>query len=341
MSAFLDACYGRKTQFTPVWFMRQAGRYLPGYRELRKQHNIVELIRDPTLAVEVTTEPILLAGFDAAIVFSDIVLPLQSMGVNVRLEEGVGPVFASPIDASGVETLSAGRPSDDLWFVPEQIRLFRAKNNLPIIGFSGAPFTLAAYMIEGGYRRGFEKTKAFIYLHWKEWDKLMRLLVQNISEYLNSQIKAGAGAVQLFDSWVGSLSPYDYERYVRPYNDILTQEVVGVPRIYFGTEMGGMIKSLSHSGFEVISLDWRTELPDGWSMLGRQKSIQGNLDPAALLGGKDYAVKETKRILDSVECSNGHIFNLGHGVLPSTDPSVVKEVVRFVHEYSRERRIKG
>lgn len=316
--------------------MRQAGRYLPGYRRIRASKSIVDVIKDPRLAVEVVTEPVEAFNFDAAIVFSDIILPLQGMGVDVKLEEGVGPVLEKGFKPSAVDKISEGNPEEDMGYVLEQIEVFKQSHNVPLIGFSGAPFTLASYIVEGGYSRGFSETKRFMFERTEKWFELMSKLTSNTAKYLNSQIRAGVDAVQLFDSWVGALSPADYAEYVEPFNTRLANSVKGVPRIYFGTESAGLLHRLRQLDFEVVGVDWRSEISAAWRVLGDGKAVQGNLDPAALLGGKAHALRRTKEILDSVKGRVGHIFNLGHGVLPSTEPAVVEEVVKFIHEYTLE-----
>jgi len=311
--------------------MRQAGRYLPGYRELRREHSVLEIIRNPYLAVKVASEPVLRFGFDGAILFSDIILPLTTMGVELELEEGVGPVIREPIRTpDNVDHISPGR-AQDLGFVYKQIELLReALPNVAVIGFAGAPFTLASYLIEGGYSRAFEQTKSFMYRYTEAWRSLMKSVVETVVAYLKTQVGHGAEVLQLFDSWVGALSPNDFREYVKPYIQEILAETASVPRIYFGTSIAGLLQELSDLEFDVLGVDWRVNIGVAWRQVGK-KSVQGNLDPSTLLGGLEIALKGTKRILLEVSNKPGHVFNLGHGVLPQTDPAVVKAVVDFVH----------
>jgi uroporphyrinogen decarboxylase len=311
--------------------MRQAGRYLPGYRELRREHSVLEIIRNPHLAVKAASEPVLRFGFDGAILFSDIILPLTTMGVELELEEGVGPVLREPIRTSrDVDHISPGR-AQDLGFVYKQIELLKeALPNVPVIGFAGAPFTLASYLIEGQYSRAFERTKSFMYRHTEAWRSLMRNVVETDVAYLKAQVVHGAEVLQLFDSWVGALSPNDFREYVKPYIQEIFSETAGVPRIYFGTSTAGLLQEFSDLEFDVLGIDWRVNIGVAWRQVGK-KSVQGNLDPSTLLGGQEIALKATRSILLEVSNKPGHVFNLGHGVLPQTDPAVVKAVVDFVH----------
>jgi uroporphyrinogen decarboxylase len=331
MHRLVRACLGEEVDCTPVWFMRQAGRYLPGYREARRSHSVLEIIRRPQLAAQVAVEPVLTMGFDAAIIFSDIVLPLTTMGVDVDLRDNVGPVVKHPIRGpSDVHRLHAGDPGT-LEYVYDQIRLLRESDlKVPIIGFAGAPFTLASYLVEGGYSRTYEYTKYFMYTHTDAWNKLMAMLSQNVAGYLKAQIRAGVHIIQLFDSWVGALSPVDFREYVKPHLQEILNEVVGVPKIYFGTTSCGILGDLGDLEFDVLGVDWRVDIGAAWSASGK-RAVQGNLDPAALLAGSEVALRGTRHILAQVGGRPGHIFNLGHGVLPQTDPVVVKTVVDYVH----------
>ncbi len=311
--------------------MRQAGRYLPGYTELRRTHSVLEIIRSPHLAAKVASEPVLRFGFDGAIVFSDIILPLTTMGVGLELEEGVGPVIHKPLRTQDdVGHISPGR-AEDLAFIYTQIGLLRETlPDVPIIGFAGAPFTLASYLIEGRYSRAFEQTKSFMYRHTGAWRVLMKDIVDTVAPYLKAQVRHGAEMLQLFDSWVGALSPNDFREYVKPYLQEIFADTVGVPIIYFGTSTAGLLQEFADLEFDVLGVDWRVNIASAWRQVGK-KSVQGNLDPATLLGGEEVALRETGRILLEVSNKPGHVFNLGHGVLPQTDPTVVKAVVDFVH----------
>jgi len=317
-----------------VWFMRQAGRYLPGYRELRRAHSLLEIIRSPQLAAKVASEPVLRFGFDGAIVFSDIILPLTTMGVNLELEGGVGPVIREPLRTpDSVGHIFPGR-AEDLTFIYRQIELLRETlPNVPVIGFAGAPFTLASYLIEGQYSRAFEQTKSFMYRNTEAWGSLMKNVMETVIAYLKAQVRHGVEVLQLFDSWVGALSPNDFREYVKPYVQQILAEIVGVPRIYFGTSIAGLLQELSDLEFDVLGIDWRVNIGVAWREVGK-KSVQGNLDPSTLLGGQGIALKEAKSILNEVSNRPGHVFNLGHGVLPQTDPAVVKAVVDFVHTHT-------
>jgi uroporphyrinogen decarboxylase len=335
MPRFIRACKRQDVDKTPVWFMRQAGRYLPGYRKLRENYSLFELIRNPRLAAKVVEEPVHAFGFDAAIIFADIVLPLTTMGAEVSLKEKVGPVFSKPVRSRvDVDRLVSGEPSKQLGFVYQQIGILKQSlPRVPLIGFSGAPFTLAAYLVEGGYSRNFESAKSFMYGNTEAWRKLMKMLTESIIDYVRAQVKAGVDAVQLFDSWVGSLSPADYSEFVEEYVSQILAEIDGVPRIYFGTCTAGLLDRFSKLEADVISVDWRVTISEAWRRLGHDKAIQGNLDPSALLGGKQISLRRSKEILDDADGRPGHIFGLGHGVLPETDPAVVGEVVDFVHHY--------
>lgn len=335
MHTLVRACLGEEVEYTPVWFMRQAGRYLPGYREVRRRHSLLEIVKDPRLAAQVASEPVLAFGFDGAIIFSDIALPLTAMGVEVRLEEGLGPVVYPPVSSpEQVGRLVVGDPSQ-LSYVYEQVGLLREMVSVPVIGFAGAPFTLACYLVEGGQSRGYEKTKAFMYRYPEAWGELLRKLAETTIAHLKRQVASGVGVVQLFDSWVGALAPSDFREYVKPYlGDVLAE--VGVPKIYFGTMHAGLLAELADLEFEVLGVDWRVSIAQAWRLCPK-RAVQGNLDPAALLGGVGVALKRTKEILEEVGGRPGHIFNLGHGVLPETDPAVVKQVVDYVHAATSKR----
>lgn len=334
---FLKACRREKTDCTPVWFMRQAGRYQPEYRRLREKYSLMELATDPELCAEVTLLPVEQLGVDAAILFSDIMLPLGPMGVRFQIKENVGPVIERPVrDAKDVERLRPLEPESDLPFVLEAIRLLRKELNVPLIGFAGAPFTLASYLIEGGPSRTFSRTKALMFSRPDVWRALMDRLTDAVVAYLKAQVRAGAQALQIFDSWVGCLSAQDYEQFVLPFMQRLFArlEGLGVPLIHFGVGTGHLLKLMKRAGGDVIGLDWRVPLGEAWRELNHEVAVQGNLDPAALLGPWDLIEQRMLEILRQAGGRPGHIFNLGHGVLPETDPATLKRLVELVHERS-------
>ena len=340
ISPFLAACRRERVERTPVWFMRQAGRYMPEYRALRERYSLLEMIRTPELAAQVTLMPRRL-GVDALILFADILLPLVPLGLDVEFVPGRGPVLVHPIRSpEDVQRLRPVHLEEDLGFVLETVRLVRREvdGRLPLIGFAGAPFTLASYMIEGGSSRRYLRTKQFMYEHPQAWHTLMATLAQVTLEYLRAQVRAGAQAVQLFDSWVGALSPHDYRLYVLPYTRLIMEGLadLGVPRIHFSTGTAGMLPLIKQAGGDVISVDWRVDLDRAWAILGEDVAIQGNLDPAVLLAPRDIIAREVRRILRQAQGRPGHIFNLGHGVLPETDVNTVRWVVDLVHEITSD-----
>ncbi len=339
-SRFLRACHRQPSDATPVWFMRQAGRYLPEYRTLREKYSLLELCRQPELAAEVTLQPVRRLGVDAAILFADILLPAIPLGLGLHFAAGEGPVIERPVRT--MEDIRAMRPvhvEEDLGYVLEAIRLLRSELKVPLIGFCGAPFTVAAYLIEGGSSRDFILTKTLLYSAPELWQALMEKLVTILSDYLVAQIRAGAEAVQVFDSWVGSLSPQDYERFVLPYTHQVIQaaHATGVPVIYFGVNTATLLPLMSRTGCDVLGLDWRLPLDQGWQMLGDTYAIQGNLDPVALFAPLPILREKVRDILRRADRRPGHIFNLGHGILPGTPPDHVKAVVEWVHEFSSNR----
>jgi uroporphyrinogen decarboxylase len=332
---FLRACHRQPVDATPIWIMRQAGRYLPEYRKLREQHDILTLCKTPELSAQVTRLPIQKFELDAAILFADIMLPLEGMGVSLEILENVGPVIEKPIRTrDDVKALRALEPEDDLPYVLEAIRLLRGELPVPLIGFAGAPFTLASYLIEGKPSRDFARVKHFMYSNPPGWRTLMELLTTVVLEYLKAQIRAGAQAVQLFDSWVGCLSPDDYREYVFPYSQRIFQELEksGVPRIHFGVGTATVLELMREAGGDVIGVDWRIPLDQAWQRVGYDRAIQGNLDPSVLLGAPDLIQRRAQRILEQAGRRPGHIFNLGHGILPNTPPEHVQQLVDFVHE---------
>ena len=320
--------------------MRQAGRYMTEYRELRTQYGILDIIKTPELACAVTMQPIRAFDLDAAIIFADILPPLEGMGLHLTFGKGEGPVIHNPIRSSkDVDALRVLPPQETLWFTLEAIKLARqelASRNIPLIGFSGAPFTLASYAIEGGGSRNYILTKGLMMSEPAAWHRLMEKLSEVVGNYLLAQAQAGAQALQLFDSWVGALSPADYRAYVLPYSrraiEIARQG--NVPLIHFGTNTGGMLDLMREAGGDVIGIDWHSDLNKAWQGLGYDIAVQGNLDPVALFAPWPELQKRARHVLDQAQGRRGHIFNLGHGILPGTPVDNVQRLVDFVHEYS-------
>ena len=334
---FLRACWCQPVDRTPVWFMRQAGRYMKEYQRVRARHSILEVCKTPELAAQVTLQPIERFPLDAAIIFADILLPLEPMGLELAFLEKEGPVIGNPVrDKGDVERLKTV-DGDSFGFTREAVSLARQAlaNRVPLIGFAGAPFTLASYIIEGGSSRSYTITKAFMYAQPKLWVSLLEKLTQVIIEYLQVQIRAGAQAVQIFDSWVGCLSPGDYEKYALPYVQRIISElkVEGVPVIYFGTGTATLLTLMQKAGSDVIGLDWRVQLDDAWATLGYQVAVQGNLDPVVLYGPLTEIEQRVVDILDRAGNRPGHIFNLGHGVLPQTPVEHVEAALEFVQKH--------
>jgi uroporphyrinogen decarboxylase len=334
---FLMACRRQPTRYTPIWLMRQAGRYMKEYRALRKKYSFLEMCKTPDIAAQVTLQPIEKFKLDAAIIFSDILIPLGSMGVNFEFAKGEGPVFRHPVrEMKDIEKLRVIEP-EEVSFLMKAIQMVRRelKGKIPLIGFSGAPFTLASYIIEGGHSRNYILTKGMMYQNRAAWGALMNKISDGLIRYLNAQIRAGAQAVQLFDSWVGCLSPADYEEYVLPYSKKVIDGVDrSVPLIHFATSNAALLELMKKAGGDVIGVDWRIDIREAWSRLGYEVAIQGNLDPAVLFGPVDLIKREVKRILDRIGGQPGHIFNLGHGILPNTPVENVAALVDVVHEYS-------
>jgi len=338
-SRFLKACRREAVDCTPIWIMRQAGRYLPEYRALREKHAMLELAKTPELAARVTLQPVERFDLDAAILFSDIMVPLWGMGVPFRIEESIGPVIDNPIrGAAQIHALRTFDAAGDVPFVTESIRLVRAElgSRIPLIGFAGAPFTLASYLIEGKSPRRFRYTKALMFDEPKLWDELMTKLTDTVIEYLKAQVEAGAQALQLFDSWAGSLSPTQYAAYAFPHSQRIFQALkkAGVPLIHFGTETATLLDQMGAAGADVVGADWRVPLDQAWKKVGETRGIQGNLDPAMMFASFDVIRKEAALILDLAGSRPGHIFNLGHGILPETPVDNVARLVDFVHENS-------
>jgi uroporphyrinogen decarboxylase len=335
----LEAARLRHSDCTPVWFMRQAGRYLPEYRKVREKHGLMEMFKTPELAAEITLQPTRVLPVDAAIIFADILLPLEGMGIRVDFAPGEGPVISNPVHSKAdVETLRIADPEADLGYVLKSLSLVKQEldGKLPLIGFAGAPFTLASYMIEGGSSRDCLLTKRLMYEEPATWRVLMEKLASTISRFLLAQSRAGAQIVQLFDSWVGCLSPSDYEEYVlEPTKKIfkaLKRE--NIPSIHFGTGTAGLLPLLRAAGGDVIGVDWRISLNEAWQRIGEGSGVQGNLEPALLLAPWPILRKKAKEILDSVQNRAGHIFNLGHGIMPSTPVDSAKALIDFIHEYT-------
>lgn len=335
-SPFLAACRGESVPYTPVWFMRQAGRSLPEYRALRTGIAMLDSCRQPDLVCEITLQPVRRHGVDAAILFSDIVVPLAAAGVGVEIVTGVGPVVAEPIATmADLDRVPALAPTD-VSYVDEAVRLLVAElGATPLIGFAGAPFTLASYLIEGGPSRNHVKTKALMYGAPDVWHALCERLARITLTFLRVQIAAGASAIQLFDSWAGALSEADYRRFVAPYSTAVLSGLAdaGVPRIHFGVGTAQLLGAMGEVGADVVGVDWRTPLDRAAALVG-DRSIQGNLDPAVLFAPDHVIETEVRRILDEGRATRGHIFNLGHGVLPETDPGALTRVVDIVHRYS-------
>ena len=337
---FLRACRREAVDCTPVWFMRQAGRYLAEYKGVRAGHSILEVCKTPALAVEVTLQPVRRFAVDAAIIFADILLPLEPMGLAVEFAAGEGPVIANPVrTADDVAALKAVRPSEDLGFVLESIGQARSAlaGEVPLIGFAGAPFTLASYAIEGGGSRHYVETKRLMYGDPETWHDLMGRLADAVAGFLVAQVAAGAQAVQLFDSWVGALSPDDYAEYAYPYTQRIFAALAGsgVPRIHFGTGATTLLPLMANAGCDVVGLDWRVHLDEAWERVGYEKAVQGNLDPVVLLAPEHEIERRVLDIVKRADGRPGHIFNLGHGIVPQTPPEAVGLVADLVHRATR------
>ena len=336
-SRFLDACRRRPTDVRPVWFMRQAGRYMPEYREIRKHHTILEICKRPDLAAQVTLQPIEILDVDAAIIFADLLLPIEPMGLKLKFVAGEGPVIDNPIrDSNDIDSLSISN-TDDLGYVAEAIQLSvkALAGRVPLIGFVGAPFTMASYMIEGGPSKNFLRTKTMMYRDETMWRRLMGKLVDVLGPFALSQVAAGARAIQVFDSWVGALGSDDYVRYVAPYSRALIERIrsAGVPVIHFGTGAGGYFKELHAAGGDVIGVDWRVNIDQAWMDISYRSAIQGNLDPAVLFAPIPELRARIHELLKRTGSRPGHIFNTGHGILPETPVDHVKAAVQIVREF--------
>jgi uroporphyrinogen decarboxylase len=335
-SRFLEAARRQKTDVTPVWLMRQAGRSLPEYRKLRERYTLADIVAQPELCAEVTLQPVHRLGVDAAVMFADIMLPVRGMGVDFELVENVGPVIANPIrGAADVERVRVPAGEEAAPQVITAIRQVVAQSPVPVICFSGAPFTLASYLIEGRPSRTFEKVKAFMFSEPQAFDRLMQKLATTMTRHLRAQVAAGASALQIFDSWVGALAPDDYESRVAPHTRAMFQDLaaLNVPRIHFGTGTAGLLEMIAATGPDIVSLDWRVTLDDGWKRIGLERGVQGNLDPAVLLGPAGVVRSRAVDVLRRANGRAGHIFNLGHGVPPDASVENLQVLVETVHSW--------
>ncbi len=334
-SVFLRAVRGDAVPHPPVWFMRQAGRSLPEYRTIREGTAMLEACMDPALVAEITMQPVRRYGVDAAIFFSDIVLPLKAVGVDLDIKPGVGPVVAQPVrtldDVAAIPDLEPGHVP----YVTEAVRALVAElGGTPLIGFAGAPFTVASYLVEGGPSKDHARTKAMMFGAPDVWDALMRKIAAISAAYLEVQVAAGASAVQLFDSWAGALTPEDYRDHVMPHSAAVLERAgrLGVPRIHFGVGTGNLLPLMAEAGADVVGIDWRTPLATGIAQVG-DRAVQGNLDPALVFAPTEVMLQRAAQIIEAGRAARGHVFNLGHGVIPSTDPDQLARLTDFVHEY--------
>jgi len=335
---FLRACRRQPVDATPVWFMRQAGRYMSEYRALRAKYSMLDLCRTPELATEITLQPIRRFPLDAAIIFSDLLLPLQPLGLPFDFIKGEGPQVEHPVRTEAdVASLRSFEPRDRLAAPLEAIRLVKAELEglVPLIGFAGAPFTLASYAIEGGHSSHYAHTKALMYGSPSVWHRLCQRLAETSAEYLVAQVEAGADAVQLFDSWVGVLSPADYREFVLPHSRLIFERLkpTGVPTLHFGTGTATLLGLMAEAGGDVVGVDWRIPLDEGWKLIGADRGIQGNLDPTLLLGPLDRLVAGADEVLRRAAGRPGHVFNLGHGILPGTPVEQVEALANHVHGF--------
>lgn len=338
---FLKAARGEKTDYVPVWYMRQAGRSQPEYRKIKEKYSLFEITHQPELCAYVTRLPVEQYGVDAAILYKDIMTPLPAIGVDVEIKAGIGPVIDNPIRSlEDVERLGELNPEQDIPYVLDTIKLLTTEQlSVPLIGFSGAPFTIASYMIEGGPSKNYNKTKAFMYSQPKAWFALMDKLADVIVVYVKAQIKAGVKAVQIFDSWVGALNVSDYRIFIKPVMDRIFSELreENVPLIMFGVGASHLAMEWNDLPLDVVGLDWRLPISEAREM-GIKKTVQGNLDPAILLAPWEVIEERAKAILDQGMAEDGYIFNLGHGVFPSVNPDVLKRLTHFIHEYSAKNK---
>ncbi len=336
---FLKACRKEPVDCTPIWMMRQAGRYLKEYRDIRSKYSFIEMCKTPELVVEVTLQPVRRFELDAAIIFADILLPLEYMGIDFEFTKDDGPQIKNPVRTKKeVEKMRKFVIEEHMDYLLTSIKLVRKELNgkIPLIGFSGAPFTLASYIIEGGGSKNYIYTKTMMYKEPDTWHLLMEKLVDMIIDYLNAQIKAGAQAVQIFDSWVGCLCTSDYREFILPHQKRLFKELDrSVPHIHFAFGASHLLKLVKEAGGDVIGLDWRIDLDEAWKLLNYETAVQGNLDPAALYGSKEYIKKRVEDILRRAGNRNGHIFNLGHGILPTVPVENAEYLINLVHELSK------
>ena len=335
---FLKACRHETVDVTPVWFMRQAGRYMADYRALRQRYSLLDICRTPELAVAVTLQPVDVIEVDAAILFSDLLIPFTPMGLDFDFIKGEGPSIAHPIQYAGdVDRLRSFEPREALSYVLETIGLLRRElvDRVPLIGFGGAPFTLAAYAIEGGPSTTYARTKAFMYAQPAAWHRLCERFADMIIDYLTAQVEAGVQALQIFDSWAGALGRDDYREFAHPHTSHILTEVgkLGVPVVHFAVGTAAILADLADAGGDVIGVDWRLPLDEAWSIIGPNRAIQGNLDPTLLLGPRERLLKAADDVLRRAGGRRGHIFNLGHGILPNTPLELVQELARHVHRY--------
>jgi uroporphyrinogen decarboxylase len=341
-SRFLKACRREHVDVTPVWFMRQAGRYMQEYRTLRSQYSLLEICRTPDLATEVTLQPIRRLEVDAAILFSDLLLPLAPMGLPFDFVKGEGPQIERPIDGpADIERLRVFEPRQALGYVLDAIRQIQKELNqrVPLIGFAGAPFTLASYAIEGGHSNNFAKTKSLMYGHPEDWHRLCEKLSRVVADFLVAQIDAGVDVVQVFDSWVGALDATDYREFALPHTRAIFDALgTRVPTIHFGTGTSTILEELRDAGGDVIGVDWRIPIDEAWERIGTTHAVQGNLDPTLLLGPPARMLQQTDAVLRRIGGRPGHIFNLGHGILPSTPVEHVQMLAHYVHTASRRLR---
>jgi uroporphyrinogen decarboxylase len=329
---FLRACRREPVDATPVWFMRQAGRALPEYRAVRKTKSLVEITRDAALCAEVSLQPVRRLAVDAAIVFADITTPLPGMGIDVEIRPGIGPVIDPPIrSAADVARLQSFEPREHVSELLEAIGILRRESPVPVVGFAGAPFTLASYLVEGGPTRRFDVVKRFLHHEPAAWSDLMERLTEAGAAYLAAQIEAGAQAIQLFDSWAGVLSPADYRRHVAPWVRRLFASLPAAPTIHFATQSAGILPWMAEAGGDVVGLDWRIDLARGWALVG-DRGVQGNLDPVLAACSWPVAERAAREVLEQAAGRRGHVFNLGHGVLPHTPVDNLRRMVDIVHE---------
>jgi uroporphyrinogen decarboxylase len=338
---FLKAARGEQTDYTPVWYMRQAGRSQPEYREIKEKYSLFEITHQPELCAYVTRLPVEQYDVDAAILYKDIMSPLPAIGVDVEIKSGIGPIISNPIKSfADVEKLGEIHPEEDVPYVLDTIKLLTEEQlNVPLIGFAGAPFTLASYMIEGGPSKNYNKTKSFMYSEPKAWFALMDKLAEMTITYVKSQIKAGARAIQIFDSWVGALNVQDYRYFIKPVMNRIFSALreENVPLIMFGVGASHLALEWNDLPLDVVGLDWRLQIEEARQM-GVHKTVQGNLDPAILLAPWEVIEERAKAILDQGLAHPGHIFNLGHGVFPSVNPETLKRLTTFVHEYTAAKK---